>query len=154
MTLRGFALAAAAALTLAGCQSQYYLQNESHNLLTTDVIVRTEPSGAEIRWNDVSIGKSPLKMPVEYDHVEELWTRQTNVGARLREDWGTFGTIIGFPIWIPASFFHETEDVRRHKYGNNEFEITARMRGHNDEYRTIKIEGEEELEVRMVLDKR
>ena len=57
-------------------------------------------------------------------------------------------------LGLVGLFFHETEDVRRHKYGNNEFEITARLRGYNDEYRTIKIEGEEELEIRMVLDER
>ena len=154
MTLGGTALAAAGALLLAGCQSQYYLQNESANLLTTDVVIHTEPSGADIRWNDVAIGKSPLKMPVEYDHVEQVWTRQQNVGARLREDWGTFGTIVGFPIWIPASFFHETQDIRKHVYGHNEFEVTPRMRGYADEYRKVKLEGEDAVEVRLILKER
>ena len=162
MTLRGralrmrttWAIAATAAVALTGCQSQWYLQNESHNLLTTDVFVNTEPQGAEIRWDDVSIGPAPLRMPVEYDHVEQLWTRQNNVGARMREDWGTFGTIVGFIIWIPASLFHETEDRRVHVYGHNEFEVTARMRGYNDEYQDVKIEGEDEVHVRLRLDKR
>ena len=116
MTLRGTLLAVGVAVALTGCQSQWYLQNESHNLITTDVVVRSEPSGAEIRWDSVRIGVAPVKMPVEYDHVEQLWTRQTNIGARLREDWGTFGTIIGFPIWLPASLFHEVEDRRMHVY--------------------------------------
>ena len=156
MTLRGTTWAATAVLAIAatGCQSQYYLQMESPNKLTTDVVIRTEPSGADIRWNDVAIGRSPLRMPVEYNHTEQLWTRQTNVGARLREEWGTLGTIIGFPIWLPASLFHETEDVRRHVYGNNVFEVTARMRDHADTYRTVTLEGEDEVEVRIRLDER
>ncbi len=148
------AVAAVIALALAGCQSQWYLQNESDNLLTTDVVIRTEPPGAEVRWNDVPLGTSPLRMPVEYDHVEQLWSRQTNIGARLREDWGTWGTIIGFPIWIPASLIHETEDRRVHIYGHNQFDVTGRLRGYENAYRKVALEGEDEVEVRLVLRKR
>jgi len=153
MKLRGVALAAAG-LALTACQSQWYLQHESSDKLVTDVVIRTDPADAEILWQNVSLGRAPLRMPVEYDHVEELWTRQTNVGAELRESWGTLGSIIGFPVWAVASLFHESEDRRRHVYGHNVFQAVARRPGYADAEREVRLEGEDEVEVRITLTPR
>jgi len=156
MTLRRTLSAAAAVLVLglAGCRSQWYLQNEAHDLLTTDVVIRSYPTGADIRWDGVSLGPAPLRMPVEYDHVEQLWARQGSVGRRWCEEWGTFGAIIGFPIWVPAMLFHETEDRRVHVYGHNEFEVSARLAGHNEAWRNVKLQGEDSVNVRIRLEPR
>ena len=136
---------ALAGAALAGCQSQWYLQYETHDLVTTNVTVRTEPPGGRVSWNGVDLGPAPLRMPVEYHHTEQLWSRQSNVGARMRED-GSLN-----PLSVPASLIHETEDRRRHVYGGNRFEVVASKAGHADAYREIVLEGEDEVEIVLAL---
>ncbi len=135
-------LTAAAALLLGGCQSQWYLQYETKDLVTTDVFVRSVPTGANITWNGVDLGPTPLKMPVEYTHVEQLWTRQTNKGAQMREAGSGWN-----PLSVPASVIHETQDRRRHVYKGNRFDVSAAASGHRDEMRPVVLEGEDELEI-------
>ena len=144
----------AGALLLTGCQSQWYEQHYVHNLITTDVVIRSEPAGARIQWETASIGKAPVRLPVEYDHTEQLWTRQNNQGARMREDMGTVMTILTFPVWAIASLFHTTEDRRRHVYGHNTFAIMLTKPGYNDAHRVIELEGEDEVDVMVRMKKR
>ena len=62
-------------LALAGCQSQWYLQHDRPELATTDVIVRTDPSGAAVSLNGVPQNVAPVRIPIEYHHVEQLCPR-------------------------------------------------------------------------------
>ena len=138
-------------LLLAGCQSQWFLVTQRNDLVTTDLLVRTEPTGAPVSFNGVEMERAPFRLPVEYDHEEKLYERQTNVGAQLREDWGTVGTIIGFPIWGPASAFHRTEERRVHVYGRNRHVISASLGGYDEAWQELVLEGEDEIEVSLEL---
>ena len=93
-------------------------------------------------------------MPVEYDHTEQLWSRQNNQGARMREDMGTVVTILTFPVWAIASLFHFSEDRRVHVYGNNTFTITMSKVGYDSVERVVELEGEDEVDVSIRLQKR
>jgi hypothetical protein len=120
-------LAAPACLALgaAGCQSQWYLGPQQHDLVTTNVLVRTEPPGAFVAFNGVEQAKAPVRIPVEYNHVEQMWTRQTN-------------TLL---------LFHHAEDRRRHVYGENRHTVSAHLPGHDDAEQVLVLEGEDEIEV-------
>ena len=147
-------IALVGALLLTGCKSQWIQNHEVHNLVTTDVVIHTEPTRARLKWENVSIGKAPVRLPVEYDHTEQLWSRQNNQGARMREDMGPILTILTFPVWAIASFFHTTEDRRVHVYGNNEFTVSASATGHHTVEHAIKLEGEDEVNVSLRLEER
>jgi hypothetical protein len=150
----GRVIALVGALLLTGCQSQWYMQHEVQNLITTEVVIHSDPEGGRIRWQNVPIGRTPVRLPVEYDHVEQLWTRQNNYGARMREDMGTVVTVLTFPVWMIASFFHTTEDRRRHLYGGNEFTVSISKSGYAIEERDVKLEGEDEVNLSVHLKKR
>lgn len=138
-------------LLLSACQSQYYLQHDESEIVTTNVLVETAPTGAWVAFDGVRQAKSPVRIPVEYTHTEQLWSRQSNHGAKMREEWSTVGVILGFPIWGVASFFHYKEDVRRHVYSNNHHEVTATMKGRQEHTRTLDLNGEEEIRVELEL---
>lgn len=140
-------LTSAALLLTTGCQSQWYKQNERRELVTTELLIDTKPAGGEISFNGVPQGRAPLLIPVEYVHVEEIWSRQSNHGARLREDMSTVESIVTAPAWGAASAAHYTEDRVRHVYGGNEHVITAYLSGHDEGYREITLEGEDRIEV-------
>ena len=154
MTNRGAVIALVGALLLTGCKSQWYQQHEVHNLVTTEVMLRSEPPGATIQWENVSIGKTPARLPVEYDHTEQLWTRQVNQGELMREDMGPVVKVLTFPIWGIASFFHTTQDRRRHVYGGNEFTVRMTLPGYQDAERQVQLQGEDEVDISMRLEKR
>ncbi len=139
---------------LGGCQSQWYLEKERPNKVTTVMLVRSEPTGAAITFDERELDRAPLRMPVVYHHVEQLWKRQTNQGVRLRESWGTVGTIVGFPVWMIASFFQTTEDRRRHLYGENVHVVGAALPGHHRTSEQVTFEGQDEIEVTLTLQKR
>lgn len=147
-------LAVVLLLALAGCQSQWYLQHDRPELVTTHVIVRTDPPKAAVSLNGVPQNVAPVRIPIEYHHIEELWTRQSNYGARMREDWAPIVQIVTLPIWGVASFFHFNEDRRRHKYGGNTHELTARKMGYHDARQVLVLEGEAEVEVTLSLHER
>ena len=153
--LRAAVLAAAAwaaltALTATGCQSQWYLQQEHEQVVRTEVLVRTDPTGATVWFDKTRIDTSPVVIPVEYAYTTEQGERQTNVGAQMREDLGIVGTILLFPIWIPASFFHTRDEMKRHVYGSNRHVISARTDAAQAE-QTIELAGETRVEVTIAL---
>ena len=119
-------------VALSGCTSQWYLQFETSDLVTTDVVVRTVPEGATISVDGATQAKSPVRIPIEYDHIEQLWSRQAN----------------------KLLLFHYREDLRRHVYGHNKHVITAILRGHEDAEREIVLEGEDEVIVEIPLASR
>jgi hypothetical protein len=88
---------------------------------------------------------------VNYNHVETVWERQTNAGITMREGMSPVVKVLTFPVWAIASIFHSSEEIRRHEYGNNVHTVTAYCPGHDEAQETIKLEGEAEHEVRLVL---
>jgi hypothetical protein len=154
MRNRGALIALTGALLLAGCKSQWYQQHEVHNLITTEVTLRSEPSGANITWQNQSIGRTPARMPVEYDHTEQLWSRQVNQGELMREDMGPVVKILTFPVWGIASFFHTTQDRRRHVYSGNMFDVVVTKPGYQSASRQVELQGEDEVDVSFRLEKR
>ncbi len=136
---------------LAGCQSAYVLDHEARELVQTEVVVRSAPEGAEIRFDGRSFGPAPLRMPIEYDHTEQLYLRQTNFGADMREGMSGLTTVLTFPVWAVASLFHHKEELRRHVYGRNEFAVTASLPGRPVAERRVKLEGEDVVEVELEL---
>lgn len=148
---RTFALASAAILA-AGCSTQWYPGFSKADIARTDVIVRTEPPGATVLFNGVVQKEtSPIRIPVDYNHVETVWERQTNAGIAMREGMSPVVKVLTFPVWAIASFFHYAEDTRRHEYGNNVHTVSAFCPGHDEVEQSVKLEGEAEHEVRLVL---
>jgi hypothetical protein len=151
------AAALAALLVAGGCSSQWYPGYAHPTIARTDVIVRTEPSGAEIYMSHLEESgygvasevrklpsPSPVRQPIDYDHVETQYQRQSNYGAKIREDMHPVLQVLTFPVWAVASFFHFREEKRRHEYGNNKFIVTAYMPGREQADKTIVLEGEAE----------
>ena len=152
-TLRIAALLLVAA-ALGACQSPWYRQQEHGEIVTTHVIIHTEPAGATVYFNGTRQAAAPVDIPVEYHHVEELWVRQNNHGARMREGWSKLVTFVTFPIWGVASFFHYEDQVRRHVYGGNRHTVSASLKGHQEAFEKIELEGEAEVRVDLTLPAR
>lgn len=145
------AIAPAAALLAAGCQSQWVQENEHSEIVRTDLLVRTEPTGALVFLNRRRMDAAPVRIPIEYEHVTQQWFRQSNYGAQLRESWGPVGTILGFPIWLPASFFHGTQEMKRHVYASNVHVVAAELEGYYRAEATVELHGEEQKDVTLTL---
>lgn len=154
--MRGRSAVLALALVLAaatGCQTPWILEEERPELVRTDVRIESGPPGAMVSLNGVQQDRAPLIIPIEYHHVEQLWARQNNAGAAMREDWPVWAQVIGFPVWGIASFFHFAEENRRHVYGANRHVVSAYLRDHRETIREITLEGEDSVTVDLVLEK-
>ena len=145
------ALVPAIALSAAGCAGSWYRQGESKDLVLTNVVVDTDPPGALVSFNGIRMDRAPVRIPVEYEHVAEHYARQSNYGLRIRESTGTLGTILLFPVWLPASLFQVRELKIRHVYGNNRHALGATAEAHSDAWREITLEGEDEVRVSLEL---
>lgn len=148
------ALAAAACLVAGGCRSQWFHETSRSEVVRTDVVVRTQPPGAVVWIDDRRMDAAPVRIPVEYEHVTEQWSRQSNQGAAIRESTGVVGTILLFPIWLPASLIHGREEMKRHVYGANVHVLRASHEDHGRAEKTIELAGEEEVVVDLVLSPR
>jgi hypothetical protein len=144
-------LAAAAA---PGCAGSWFRQGESIYIVRTEVVVDTDPPGAMVLFDGVNLDRAPIRLPVEYDHVSERWARQSNYGVLIREGTGLLGTILLFPIWLPASILQLREEVTRHTYGGNRHVVGAWAEGFEDASREITLEGEAEVQVGLRLERR
>ena len=144
----------AAVLALSACQTQWFLERDYGELVTTEVVVKTDPPNAHVSFDGVRMAKSPVRIPVEYHHSDQLWSRQNNYGARMREDWSTTMQIIGFPVWGIASFFHFSEDMQRHVYSANQHVVSATLKGHHEASEELLLEGEAEVVVELKLEKK
>ena len=160
----GAKVAVAAVLVAGGCSSQWYPGYAHPNIARTDVVIRTEPSGATIVMTRVGESGqpwtvesrklqsvSPVRQPIEYDHVETLYERQQNYGADMREGMHPVLQVLTFPVWAVASFFHFRQEKRRHEYGNNKFVVMAYLPDREDAEETIVLEGEAEHPVLLKL---
>lgn len=144
----------AAALLAAGCTSQWYEGPATEDYVTTNVVIHTDPEGAEILFNDVvQKAKSPLRIPVRYGHAATIWERQTNAGTKMREGMGPVLTVITFPVWLVASVFHQKEEIVRHTYEDNVHTVTALMPGRDQADQTLTLKGEAEMTVNLPLVK-
>ena len=143
-----------AAVATPGCAAPWYRQGDSKYIVLTYVVADTDPPGAMVTFDGVQMDRAPVRIPVEYDHVEEHWARQSNYGVKIREDTGTLGTILLFPIWIPASIVQFREDLVRHTYGGNRHTVAAWADGHLDASQEITLEGEEQVDVNLHLPSR
>jgi len=163
--MRAAAPACVVAAALAcGCSSQWYAGAEHSDIARTDVVIRTEPTGAKLvmtRFNSADSttplevkelpGHSPVNQPIEYDHTDTLYERQSNYGAHMREDMSTVVQILTFPVWAVASFFHYRDEKHRHQYGNNAFTVSAHLPGRENAEVKVVLEGEAEHPVLLLL---
>lgn len=151
---RGLLLAATlgAVAGSGGCAAAWMRQGESRDIVRTNVVVDTDPPGAMVTFNAVKMDRAPVRIPVEYDHVAQRWARQNNYGSKIREDTGTIGTILLFPIWLPASIVQFREEMVRHVYGGNRHVVGAWADGHADASQEITLEGEDEIRVTLRLE--
>ena len=141
-----------AALVAAGCTTQWYEVNSYPDIARTDLVIRTEPSGALLIFDGRREEKSsPVRLPVEYDHVETLYERQYSDGTRMREGMNPILQVLTFPVWGIASFFHYREELHRHTYGNNVHTILAAKSGYEEAEETVTLEGEAEHPVTLQL---
>lgn len=136
-----------AVLAAAGCQTQWYQVDVEEERVITNVVVRTVPAGATVYLNDRRMERAPVRIPMSYLHETSLWERQSNVGAQIRESTGIVGTILLFPVWLPASFFHTREELMRHVYGSNVHRLRARFDDGSESEKELRLEGEAEVEV-------
>lgn len=154
MTVRMRHAAATTLLALAaapGCSSKWFRQGESVYIVRTDVVVRTQPTAADVTFNGVRMAQAPVKIPVEYDHVAERYVRQSNYGVAIRESTGVVGTILLFPVWLPASIIQFREEMTRYVYGNNRHTVGASLPGRQDASQEITLEGQAEFPVELRL---
>lgn len=141
-------------LALGACQSQWFMEHDQSEIVTTNVLVFTQPEGARVDLNGVYQADAPVRIPIEYSHTEQLWSRQTNAGARMREGMSPVVQVLTFPVWLIASVFHSTEDVRRHVYDGNRHSVRASAPQHQELTRVVQLEGEDEIRVELVLPRK
>ncbi len=137
----------------AACTSQWYPGIEHTERVRTDVVIRSDPSGAVITFNGKQQAPAPILIPVVYDHTETLYERQSNYGARMREDMSPVVEVLTFPIWLIPSFFHFTEQRRVHSYENNKHVVSAYLEGYDEAVQEITLEGQERFPVDVKLVK-
>ena len=141
-----------AALLAAGCTSQWYEGPKTEDTVTTNVVIHTVPEGATIVFDERELSaRTPLRVPVRYDHAATTWERQTNVGQQMRDGMGPVLTVLTFPVWLVASFFHEKEEVLRHTYEGNVHSVTALMDGRDQADETLTLAGEAEKVLNITL---
>jgi hypothetical protein len=141
-----------AALAAAGCSSQWYPGYAHQDICRTDIVIRTVPEGATIRFDDKQQpSPAPIRIPIEYDHTETMWERQTNAGEDMRESMHPVFQVLTFPVWGIASFFHHKESLRRHEYGGNKHAVSALLPGFDEGYEEITLAGEAEFPLTMKL---
>ncbi len=137
-----------AAAVAGGCTSQWFPGYAHPDIAKTDLVIHTEPTGATLLMDGTKLGKpAPVRLPIEYAHVDTLYERQSNYGVQMREDMGPVLTVLTFPVWLVASFFHFTEQKHRHTYGHNTFVVTAYAPGREDAEITVVLEGEAEKQI-------
>lgn len=142
----------AAALLAAGCTSQWYEGPATHDKVLTNVVVHTTPEGADILFDDVKQkARSPIRIPVRYDHTATIWERQTNAGSKMREDMGPVTTILTCPVWLVASLFHEKEELTRHTYEGNVHTLTALLPDYDQADHDLTLKGEAEVTITLPL---
>jgi hypothetical protein len=115
------------ALLLAGCAGQWVFHHEGPpDRATTDILVKTEPTGADVSVNGEYIGRAPLVVPLRY-------TVETRVYERRR--------------YLPWPHV-ETRELP--SYGR-EFRFTAHAPGWAEAEQIVIPAGEEKRELRIVL---
>ena len=122
--------ALAAGLFLAGCSSNWrYVRDAPRGQVTTVVVVKSIPPGAEILLDGEYLGASPFEMPVIYAYEARVYQRRETVPLpRVAEK-------------IVKSYHH------------NVLEFEAHLLDHAVRKHTVTMEGEERLEVTIRLKK-
>ena len=140
------------ACAAAGCSSQWYPGNAKRDIVRTDLLIETTPPGATVVFDGKTLPEtSPLILPIEYDHVETEYERQTNAGQSMRESMGPVLTVLTFPVWMVASLFHSRQTRRRHEYGGASHVVSAYIPGRDDAQEAITLEGEAKRTVKLTL---
>lgn len=136
-----------AAVLAAGCQTSWVMDDARQETVETQVVIRSEPTGAMIRFNGRKQDAAPIRIPVRYTHQTEQWARSSNYGASIRESTGIVGTLLLIPVWLPASFVQFRDQMKRHTYGGNEHVVLGTFADGSESERTVKLEGEAEVTV-------
>ncbi|MCG3134403.1 MAG: hypothetical protein HMLKMBBP_01709 [Planctomycetes bacterium] len=144
------ALLLAVPFAASACQTPWVEDGRAEDVVETNVVIRSEPSGAMIHFNGKRQDAAPIRIPVRYPHVTEQWARSSNFGASIREGTGVVGTILLLPIWIPASFVQYRETIKRHRYGGNVHVIRATFADRTEREETVTLDGEAEVTVTLV----
>jgi hypothetical protein len=117
---------------LGGCKTSSrwkFLRHGPSGKITTKVIVRTEPSGAEVNVNGKYQGLSPIEIPIRYTYATKIYERKE---------------------YVPYPQF-EQRDFRY--YRGNEFTIGAYAVGYEPTTKKVELKGEESIEVTIELRK-
>jgi hypothetical protein len=123
------ALAAAAALLVAGCTASrwQYTRTRPYEHPVTRVTVRSDPPGAEVSLNGDYMGETPFVVPVRYRCEVMVYERRQAL-----------------------PYLHvETKELRT--YSSNVFELHFRKYGFRDATRELTLNGEEEIEISVPL---
>ena len=114
----------AAGLFLAGCSSKWrYIREAPRGKVTTVVVVKSNPPGAEILLDGEYLGVTPFEMPVIYAYEARVYQRRETV-----------------PIPKVAEKIVKS-------YNHNVLEFEATLLDHAVRKQTVTMEGQERLEV-------
>jgi hypothetical protein len=105
-----------------------FVRQRPNEKVTTDVIVRTEPTGAEVSINGTLLGEAPVKVPVMY--IEEVKVYQRRV-------------------LVPVP---DVEQRELRSWLSNEFDFTAFKTGYKEGRAHVTLRGEEEREITIKLE--
>jgi len=126
-------LAVGALFVAGGCKTSSgwrFLRHGPSGKVTTKVVVRTVPAGAEVSVNGKFQGVAPVEIPIRYIYATKIYERKE---------------------YVPYPRFEESE--LKH-YEKNEFRIGAYMVGYLKAEQTVKLKGEETIEIAIELRKR
>lgn len=119
-------------MLLAGCASSRwkYIRERPSAKAVTKVKVTTEPAGAEISVNGNYQAKSPVEIPVRYPYIVRLYERRE---------------------MLPYPHVEEREVPI---YSGNVFRFDANLLGYRGATKSVALQGEEQVEVHIRLEKR
>ena len=123
-------LALGAALLLGGCKtsSQWqFVRRGPSRKIVTKVLVRTEPTGAEISVNGNFVGRAPVEIPIRYAKSTKVYERRN---------------------YAP---YPHVEERELPEYSGNTFTIGAYVVGYHKAEEQLELTGEESMDVSLVL---
>ena len=119
-------------VAVGGCKTSsrwQFLRYGESGKITTKVVVRTEPPGAEVSVNGRRQGTAPIEIPIRYTYATKVYERKE---------------------YVPYPQF---EQRKLRTYEGNEFTIGAFVIGYREETKKVELKGEETIELTLKLRK-
>jgi hypothetical protein len=116
-------------LVLGGCAKEWHrIREEGSVRIQTEVVVHTDPPGADVTVNGERRGATPVRIPFIYRYRKVIWGRRVSYGV-----------------------YREPEERMVPEYFNNIFDVELVKPGFELETHELMLRGEKEKEFHVTL---